>query len=153
MEAGDGEAVFSAKTRPGADCGADRELLISNLRVQLKKSTERITVPKYNVHSGPDGLKVHIKTRFALVNLIDREQEELWPKTRTIQEECEKTMTEVQRKGKSRWMTEETLKIGRCSCKGKVKADKTGLESRTQHFNGYYIEIKRTIIGLAKMFI
>lgn len=33
--------------------------------------------------------------------------------TRNIREECEKTMLEVKRKEKSRWLTEETLKIVR----------------------------------------
>ena len=34
----DGEALKqSAKTRPGADCGSDHELLITNFRLQLKK--------------------------------------------------------------------------------------------------------------------
>lgn len=32
--------IFSAKTRPGADCGTDHELFISNIRVKLKKLKE-----------------------------------------------------------------------------------------------------------------
>ena len=34
----DGEALIqSTKTRPGADCGSDHELLIAKFRLQLKK--------------------------------------------------------------------------------------------------------------------
>ena len=34
----DGEAVYSQqKTRPGADCGSDHELLIAKFRLKLKK--------------------------------------------------------------------------------------------------------------------
>ena len=34
----DGEALYkSAKTKPGADCGSDCELLIAKFRLQLKK--------------------------------------------------------------------------------------------------------------------
>ena len=33
----DGEALQSAKTRPGADCGSDHELLITKFRLKLKK--------------------------------------------------------------------------------------------------------------------
>ena len=40
--------ILSAKTRPGADCDTDHELLISNIRIKLN-NTKRITVPKYNV--------------------------------------------------------------------------------------------------------
>ena len=34
----DGEALYSEKkTRPGVDCGSDRELLITKCRLKLKK--------------------------------------------------------------------------------------------------------------------
>ena len=33
----DGEALQSAKTRPGGDCGSDHELLIAKFRHKLKK--------------------------------------------------------------------------------------------------------------------
>ena len=34
----DGESLYSQqKTRPGADCGSDRELLIAKFRLKLKK--------------------------------------------------------------------------------------------------------------------
>ena len=33
----DGESIQSAKTRPGADCGSDHELLIAKFRLKLKK--------------------------------------------------------------------------------------------------------------------
>ena len=32
-----GEALYSQKTRPGADCGSDHELLIAKFRLKLKK--------------------------------------------------------------------------------------------------------------------
>ena len=78
----------------------------------MTKSTKRITVPKSNVNDIPEEFKVHSETRFALLNSIDQEPEELWTEPRNIiEEECEKTMPEVKRKEKLRWMTEETLKI------------------------------------------
>ena len=41
----DGEALIqSAKTRPGADCGSDHELLIVKFRLKLKK-VEKTTRP------------------------------------------------------------------------------------------------------------
>ena len=33
----DGEALYSSKTKPGADCGSDHELLIAKFRLKLKK--------------------------------------------------------------------------------------------------------------------
>ena len=34
---GDALSIESAKTRPGADCGSDHELLIAKFRLRLKK--------------------------------------------------------------------------------------------------------------------
>ena len=33
----DGSSVQSAKTRPGADCGSDHELLIAKFKLKLRK--------------------------------------------------------------------------------------------------------------------
>lgn len=44
-------------------------------------------MPKYNVNHIPGGLKVHIKNRFALLNLIAQEPEELRTETRNVLEE------------------------------------------------------------------
>ena len=33
----DGETIWSAKTRRGADCGSDHELLIAKFRLKVKK--------------------------------------------------------------------------------------------------------------------
>ena len=33
----DGETIQSAKTRPGADCGSDHQLLIKKFRLKLNK--------------------------------------------------------------------------------------------------------------------
>lgn len=83
-------SVLAAKTRPGADRGTDHELLLSN-SAELRKSTDRIQVPEYNVNHIPDRFQGHIKTRFALLNLISQEPEELWTETRNVlEEECEK---------------------------------------------------------------
>ena len=39
----DGEALYSQKkTRPGADCGSDHELLIAKLKLKLKKVEKTI---------------------------------------------------------------------------------------------------------------
>ena len=65
-----------AKTRLGADCGLDHELLIAKFRLKLKK-VEKTTRPfRYDInhipYSGSD------KYRFKGLDLIDRVPEELW---------------------------------------------------------------------------
>ena len=39
-----GEALYSQKNKPGADCGSDHELLIAKFRLKLKK-VGKITRP------------------------------------------------------------------------------------------------------------
>ena len=83
--------ILSAKARPGADCRSDHELLTSNTRVQPKKSTKISVVPKYSINNIPDEFQVHLKIRFALLNVIDQEVEELWTESRNIiKEECKR---------------------------------------------------------------
>ena len=50
----DGEALYSLqKTRPGADCGSDNELLIAKFRLKLKK-VGKTTIPfRYDLNQIP----------------------------------------------------------------------------------------------------
>ena len=49
----DGKALYSAKTRLGADCGSDHELLIAKFRLTLKK-VGKITRPfRYDLNQIP----------------------------------------------------------------------------------------------------
>ena len=48
----DGEAssIQSTKTRPGADCGSDHELLIAKFRLKLKKVGETTRPFRYDLN-------------------------------------------------------------------------------------------------------
>ena len=47
----DGEALYSQqKTRPGADCGSDHELLITKFRLKLKKLGKTIRPFRYDLN-------------------------------------------------------------------------------------------------------
>ena len=51
----------SAKTRLGADCGSDRELLIAKFRLKLKK-VEKTTRPfRYDLNQIPYDYTVEVK--------------------------------------------------------------------------------------------
>ena len=50
----DGEALYSQqKTRPGADCGSDHELLIDKFRLKLKKVGKTIRPFRYDLNQIP----------------------------------------------------------------------------------------------------
>ena len=49
----DGEALHSAKARPGADCGSDDELLIAKIRLKLKKVGKTTRPFRYDLNQIP----------------------------------------------------------------------------------------------------
>ena len=68
----------SEKTRLGADCGSDRELLISKFRVKLKK-VEKTTRPfRYDLNKILYDYTVEVRNRFKGLDLTDRVPDELW---------------------------------------------------------------------------
>ena len=68
----------SAKTRPGADCGSDHELLIAKFRHKLKKVRKTTRPFRYDVNQIPYNYRVEVTNRFKGLDLIDRVPDELW---------------------------------------------------------------------------
>ena len=71
-------SIQSAKTRPGADCGLDQELLIAKFRLQLKKVGKTTRLFRYNLNQIPYDYTVEVRNRFKGLDLIDRVPDELW---------------------------------------------------------------------------
>ena len=70
-------SIQSAKTRPGAECGSDLELLIAKFRLKLKK-VWKITSPfRYDLNQPPNNYTVEVTNRFKGIDLIDRVTENL----------------------------------------------------------------------------
>ena len=65
-------SIQSAKTRPGADCGSDHELLIAKFRVKLKKVGESTRPFRYDLNQIPYDYTVEVRNRFKGLDLIDR---------------------------------------------------------------------------------
>ena len=64
-------SIQSAKTRPGADCGSDHEVLIAKFRVKLKK-VEKTTRPfRYDLNQIPYDYTVEVRNRFKGLDLIE----------------------------------------------------------------------------------
>ena len=68
----DGEALYSQqKTRPGADCGSDHELLIAKFRLKSKtvgKTTRPFT---YDLNKIPYDYTVEVTNKFKGLDLIE----------------------------------------------------------------------------------
>ena len=74
----DGEAIQSTKTRPGADCGSDHEILITKFRLKLKKVGKTARPFRYDLNQIPYDYTVEVRNRFKGLELIDRVPDELW---------------------------------------------------------------------------
>ena len=68
----------SAKTRPGADCGSDQELLIAKFRLKLKKVGKTTRPFRYDLNQISYDYTVELRNRYKGLDLIDRMPEELW---------------------------------------------------------------------------
>ena len=90
----DGDALYSQqKTRPGADCGSDHELLIAKFRLKLKKVRKTTRPFMYDLNQIPYDYTVEVTNRFKALDLIDRVPEELWTEVcDTVQEAGIKTI-------------------------------------------------------------
>ena len=71
-------SIQSAKTRPGADCGSDPELLITKFRLKLKKVGKTTRPFRFNLNQIPYDYTVEVRSRFKGLDLIDRVPDELW---------------------------------------------------------------------------
>ena len=65
-------SIQSAKTRPGADCGSDHELLIVKFRLYLKKVGKTRRPFRYELNQIPYDYTVEVRNRYKGLDLIDR---------------------------------------------------------------------------------
>ena len=66
-------SIQSAKTRPGADCDSDHELLIANFRLKLKKVGKTTRSFRYDLNQIPFDYTVEVTNRFKGLYLRERE--------------------------------------------------------------------------------
>ena len=65
-------SIQSAKTKPGADCGSDHELLIAKFRLKLKKVGKTTRPFNYDLNQIPYDYTVEVRNRFKGLDLIDK---------------------------------------------------------------------------------
>ena len=125
-------SIQAAKTRPGADCGTDHELLIAKFRLKLKKARKTTRPFKYDLNQIPYDYTVEVTNRFKGLDLIDIVPNELWSEVHDIvQEAGTKTIPKKKKCKKAKWLSEEALQtaVNRREVKGK------GEKERYTHLN------------------
>ena len=65
------EMLYTAKTRPGADCGSDHELLIAKFRLKLKKVGKMTRPFRYDLNQIPYDYTVEVRNIFTELDLIE----------------------------------------------------------------------------------
>ena len=130
----------STKTRPGADCGSDHELLITKFRLKLKK-VGKITRPfRYDLNQIPYDYTVEVRNRFKGLDLVDRVPDELWTEVRDIvQETGIKTIPMEKKCKKEKCLSRETLQIAVKRREAKSKGEKEVYK----HLNAEFQRIAR----------
>ena len=73
-----------SKTRLGADCGSDHELLIAKFRLKLKKVRKTTRPFRYDQNKIPYDYTVEVRNRFKRPDPIDRVPDELGSEVRDI---------------------------------------------------------------------
>ena len=63
--------IQSTKTRLGADCGSDHELLIAKFRLKLKKVGKTTRPFSYDLNQMPYYYTVEVMNRFKRLDLVD----------------------------------------------------------------------------------
>src|SRR5574341_931204 len=70
-------SIQSAKTRPGADCGSDHELLMAKFRLKLKNMRKTTRPFRCDLNKVPYDYTVEVRNRFKGLDLIVRVLDEL----------------------------------------------------------------------------
>ena len=107
-----------SKTRLGADCGSDHELLIVKFRFKLNQVGK--TTRSFRYDQIPYDYTVEVRNRFKRLDLIDRVTEELWTEVHDIVQEI-KTIPKKKKCKKAKWLSEEALQIAVKRWEGKAK--------------------------------
>ena len=128
------------KTRPGADCGSDHELLITKFRLKLKKAGKTTGTFRYGLNQIPDDYAVEVGNRFKGLDPIDRVPDELWNEVHDIvQETGIKTIPMEKKCKKAKWLSGEALQIAVKKREAKSKGEK----EKHMHVNAEFQRIAR----------
>ena len=131
-------SVQSAKTRLGANCGSDHQLLIAKFRLKLKKVQKMARPFRYELNQTPYNCTEEVTNRFKVSDLINRVPEEFWMEVcNIVQEAGINTIPKRKKCKKAKLLSEEVLQIAqsRRDVKGK------GETERYSHLNAEFQRI------------
>ena len=132
------EALYSQqKTRLGADCGSDHELLIAKFRVKLKKVGKTTRPFRYDLNQIPCDYTVEVTNRLKGLDLIECLKNYGWRFVTLYRSLWSKPSARKKCK-KAKWLSKEVLRIAE-----KSKAKGKGEKERYIHLNAEFQKITR----------
>ena len=101
-----------SKSKTGADCGSDPELLIAKFKLKLNKVGETTRPFRYDLNQIPYDYTVEVRNRFKGLDLIDRVPVELGMEVHDLVQQTGIKTIPMEKKCKTEnWLSEEALQI------------------------------------------
>ena len=124
-----------SKTRLGADCGSDHELLIAKFRFKLKKVGKTTRPFRYDINPIPYDYTVEMRNRFKGLHLTDRMPDDLRTEVHDIVQETGIQTIPMEKKcQKAKGLSGKALQI----VVKRREAKSTGEKERYQHLNAKF---------------
>ena len=120
-------SLQNVKTRPGADCGSDHQLLVAKLRLRLKAKKCDSARTRYDVENIPSQFSVEVKNKFELLLRNDEAEQtpnELWEDMKETVENAAKNHIPKKRKRKQPWISNQTFDIADDRKRAKAKRNR-----------------------------
>ena len=141
-------SIQSAKTRPGADCGSENELLIAKFTLKLKKVGKTTRPFRYDLNQISYDYTVEVTDRFKGLDLINRVPEELRAEVCDIvQEAVIKIILKKKKHKKAQWFSKEALQIAEKIRKVKGKGEKEGYTHLNAEFQRIACRDKKAFLS------
>ena len=101
-----------SKTRQGADCGSDHELLIAKFRCKFKKVGKTTRIFRYDINPDLYDYTVEVRNRFKGLDQTNRVPDKVWTEVHDIvQETGIKTIPMEKKCQKAKGLSGEALQI------------------------------------------
>ena len=107
-------SLQNVKTRPGADCGSDHQLLVATFQLKLRVRRTHQPPVRYDEDSIPLQFTLEVRNRFSqLLQISEVEQtpNELWENMKEVVQTSAKKHIPKKRKKKQPWITKRTLNL------------------------------------------
>ena len=104
-------SIQSAKTRPGADCGSDHELLIAKFSLKLNKVGKTTRPFRYDLNQIPYDYTVEVRNRFKGLDLIECLMNCGQRFTTLYSRQGSRPSPRKRNAKKAKWLSEEALQI------------------------------------------